>query len=91
MPGEEQSTRWKQAWNIANSKNCRIRDDCYSPHFNVAPLLKSTTGLDMEHLSLLIKKQDEHAERVEEVNIVDREMAAGREASGAKVRMGGWA
>lgn len=77
MPGQEQGSHWKHAWTIAKCGNRRIRDDRDSAHFNVGPLLKSTTGLKMEHLALLIRTRHERQKNKEELNEVDRDAAGG--------------
>lgn len=57
LPGAEMGERWMTAVRIAKSTNYTLCQDHYSPFYKVEPLLRSTTGLGMEHLSLLIAKR----------------------------------
>lgn len=78
MPGQEKGSHWNHAWTIAKSGNRRIRDDRDSAHFNVGPLLKSTTGLEMKSIALLIRMRHESSKRKDELHEVDRKAAGGR-------------
>lgn len=78
MPGQEHGSHWKHAWwNVAKRSNYRIRAERESVHFNVAPLLTSTTGLDLERLSLLIKRGDDNTVREKDITEIDRAAASG--------------
>lgn len=54
MPGEERSEDWSKAREIAMAHNY-TQSSTGSIHFNVGPLLKMTTGMDVEQLALRIK------------------------------------
>lgn len=58
MPGQENGNNWRHAWeHVAKAQNFRIRHEHDSEHFNVAPLLQSITGLDMERLCFVTMKK----------------------------------
>lgn len=58
MPGQEHGDNWLHAWeHVAKARNFRVRHEHDSEHFHVAPLLHSTTGIDMERLCFLTKKK----------------------------------
>eukprot|EP00903_Cladosiphon_okamuranus_P021649 g19903.t1 len=60
MPGQEHGNNWRYAWeHVAKKQNFRLRHEHESEHFHVAPLLQSTSGLDMERLYFLTKKKQE--------------------------------
>eukprot|EP00903_Cladosiphon_okamuranus_P014650 g13585.t1 len=75
MPGQEQGDHWKNAWNLAKSRNHGFRVDCEHPHFNVVPFLESKTGLSMQHLGRQTKLHDDKTKSEEELVEVDRELA----------------
>lgn len=75
MPGQEHGDHWKNAWDLAKSRNHGFRVDCEHPHFNVLPFLKSKTGLSMQHLASLTKLHDEKSKSDEELVEVDHELA----------------
>lgn len=57
-PGEERGKDWRKARDIARARNY-AQNNPDSEHFNVAPLLKMTAGLDLADLSLRIKRKAE--------------------------------
>lgn len=71
MPGEGRRNRWIHAWEIAKSKNLRTWEDPDSPHFNVAPLLKSSTGLNLTVLLDKLHKEMEESEKDERMDDLD--------------------
>lgn len=77
MPGQEHGDHWKHSWEMAKSRNYRISKELDCLHFNVAPLIKGTAGLGLEHLVMLVKKRSERSEREKDLKEVDREVAGG--------------
>ena len=75
MPGQERGDHWRHAWRVVQTRNYRIRQESGSVHFHVAPLLKSTTGLDMERLVMLVKKRDTKINGDRELINMDKEAA----------------
>ena len=75
MPGQERGDHWRHAWSVVQNRNYRIRQESGSVHFHVAPLLKSTTGLDMERLVTLVKKRDIKINGNRELRDIDKEAA----------------
>lgn len=66
MPGEENGEFWLNAWELAQSRNISsTRGKQKEAHFNVEPLLTSTTGLRMSHLVMLVKSQNDGSSRAE--------------------------
>ena len=75
MPGQERGDHWGHAWRVVQTRNYRIRQESGSVHFHVAPLLKSTTGLDMERLVMLVKKRNTKINGDRELINMDKEAA----------------
>lgn len=63
MPGQERGGHWEHAWEVVRAGNHRIRQVSESAHFHILPLLKSTTGLDMERLVMVIKHRNAKSDK----------------------------
>ena len=75
MPGQERGDHWRHAWSVVQARNYRIRQESGSVHFHVAPLLKSTKGLDMERLMMSVKERDTNLNGDRELRYMDKEAA----------------
>lgn len=75
MPGQERGDPWRHAWKVVKARNYRIRHESESAHFHIGSLLKSTTGLDMERLVMLVKNRDAKNNRDKEFKAMDKEAA----------------
>ena len=64
MPGEERNKDWNKAREVAIARNY-THNSGDSKQFNVGPLLKLTTGMDMDQLALRVKLKAE-ADRLNE-------------------------
>lgn len=53
--GEEKDPLWEVARNLAKALNYALPEMRVSGHFNVAPLLKMTTGLSMDDIAAQVK------------------------------------
>lgn len=53
--GEEKDPLWNVARNLAKARNYALPEMRMSGHFNVAPLLKMTTGLSMDDIAALVR------------------------------------
>lgn len=73
MPGQQRGNHWKHAWEIVKAGNYSIRHETGSAHFHISPLLKRTTGFDMERLVMLIKQRDTKNTRDKEFKDMDKE------------------
>lgn len=61
MAGQEDGNHWRDAWRkVAETQDYGIQRERESIHFNVDSLLKSTTGLDLEHISRVVKRRHQH-------------------------------
>ncbi|CBN74318.1 Ankyrin Repeat Transient Receptor Potential Channel [Ectocarpus siliculosus] len=69
MPGQEDGHHWKRAWELASLRNQGARANRGQAHFHIAPLLKSKTGLDMQHLAQLTKNR--HDESNSEAKLIE--------------------
>lgn len=82
MPGQERGSNWESAWeHVAKVRNFRVRHERDSEHFHVAPLLHSTTGLDMEHLCFLTKKKHDNQQKNKHDNQQQQQQQQGLGAS----------
>lgn len=87
MPGEERRKDhdWDQALNIATETNY-IDDKKDSAHFHIAPFLKMTCGLTMQHLAMLVKDKDQVAVKEKELLLqIDRQVEEWQETKPSKV------
>ena len=78
MPGQECGQDWCHAWRcVSKTRSFNIQDEQGSVNFNVGPLLQITTGLDLQHLSLIVKQKGKRARTNKETAEI-----LGKEASG---------
>ena len=78
MPGQEKTDHWVRAWQLAHLRNNGIREEGAQANFHVVPLLKSKTGLDMQHLARLSKARDAKTKSEKELVEVDRNLPDAR-------------
>lgn len=85
MPGQERGGHWEHAWEVVQAGNHRIRHESVSAHFHIFPLLKSTTGLDMERLVMVIKHRNAKSNQNSE-KIIDMDKRAAQALFSPQVR-----
>ncbi len=62
MPGQEGGRHWVYVWKcVKYIRSFNVQDENESVNFNVGPLLQITTGLDVQHLALLVKARGKRA------------------------------
>ncbi|CAM9206508.1 unnamed protein product [Ectocarpus fasciculatus] len=74
MPGQEDGHHWIRAWELASLRNQGVRANRGQAHFHVVPLLKSKTGLDMQHLAQLTKNRDDKSNSEAKLIEVDQKL-----------------
>eukprot|EP00903_Cladosiphon_okamuranus_P014652 g13586.t1 len=78
MAGQEKTCHWKRAWELACLRNNGVREEDAQANFHVVPLLKSKTGLDMQHLARLSNARDAKSTSEKELMEVDRKLPDAR-------------
>lgn len=78
MPGQETTDHWKNAWELARLRNDGISEEGGQANFHVVPLLKTKTGLDMQHLARLSKARDAKSKSERELVEVDHNLPDAR-------------
>lgn len=71
VPGQEHGDTWQKACKLARLKNHGAHDQA---HFNVVPFLKSSKGIDVQHLVRLTKSRDAKSQSDQELVGVDRQL-----------------
>jgi len=78
MPGQECGKHWFYVWKcITSIRSFDIQDENESVNFNVGPLLQITTGLDVQHLAMIVKARGKRAKNKKETAEILSEEAYG--------------